>query len=61
MLVGVLASAHADERAAGCLDLLSYRHEVAVTTDDDDGPDVIEARHVLDRVETELDVGAVLC
>ena len=67
-LVAVALQDHAGERAAAddehllvvLLELLDQREEVAVAADDDVGVDVrVRERH-LERIERQVDVGAVL-
>ena len=67
-LVAVALHDHAGERAAAddedllvvLLELLDQADEVAVAADDDVGVDVIVGERHLERVEREVDVGAVL-
>ena len=67
-LVAVPLQDHARERAAAddedflvvLLELLDQREEVAVAADDDVGVDVRVGERHLERVEREVDVGAVL-
>ena len=67
-LVAVALQDHARERAAAddehllvvLLQLLDERQEVAVAADDDVGVDVRMRERHLERVEREVDVGAVL-
>ena len=67
-LVAVPLQDHAREGAAAddedllvvLLELLDEREEVAVAADDDVGVDVLVREHHLERIERQVDVGAVL-
>ena len=59
-LAGEGAAADHEHLAVVLLQLLDQRHEVAVAADDDEGVDVAVGERHLQRVEGEVDVGAVL-
>ena len=59
-LAGEVPAADDEHLPVVLLQLLDQRDEVAVAADDDEGVDVIVRERHLERVEREVDVGAVL-
>ena len=59
-LAGERAAADDEHLLVVLLQLLDERDEVAVAADDDEGVDVVVGERHLERVEGEVDVGAVL-
>ena len=59
-LAGELAAAYDEHLLVVLLELLHERDEVAVAADDDEGVDVVVREGHFERVERQVDVGAVL-